>query len=132
MLGIDTNILVRFLVDDDPEQSGCAAALFAVAESRSEPVFVSQIVLCECAWVLRRSYRFEKTRILDVMAALLQAGAVAVEGSEQVAWALEQARSNPGGLADYLIGAAAGVAGCTETLTFDRALAAHPSFRLLS
>ena len=71
MTGVDTNVLVRYLVDDDPVQSRRAAAWFAALAARGGRCYVSPIVLCEAAWVLRGAYRVSKEDVLTVLDRLL-------------------------------------------------------------
>ena len=72
MLGIDTNVLVRFLVRDDEAQFERARKLIKRETSRGEPVFISQLVLLETEWVLRSRYGGTKTEISTAISALLE------------------------------------------------------------
>ncbi|HLF92254.1 MAG TPA: PIN domain-containing protein, partial [Planctomycetota bacterium] len=73
MTALDTNVLVRFLVEDDPKQSARAAALVKRAVRDQDPLFLSQIVVCETVWVLETAYEFDRGRIAQVLVELLRA-----------------------------------------------------------
>ena len=64
MIGVDTNVLVRYIVQDDVEQSKIASRFIEGLISSSKPGFVNQIVLCELVWVLKRAYHYDKTIII--------------------------------------------------------------------
>ena len=129
MIGLDTNILVRFLVLDDPAQSARAAQIMA-ALSEDEPGFVSLVVLAETVWVLDRSYRQDRVAIADVVQRLLSSDSLALEHPAEVALALSTMRDNGADFTDALIGAIAAAAGCQRTLTFDRRAARLAGFAL--
>lgn len=129
MIGLDTNILVRFLMVDDPAQSARAARVMETL-SEEEPGFVSVVVLAETVWVLDRFYRQDRATIADVVQELLSSDSLALEHSAAVAWALGATRDQGADFADALIGAIAAEAGCERTLTFDRRAARLPGFTL--
>lgn len=118
MIGLDTNIVVRFLVDDDPAQSALARDLFASLSERV-PGFIAREVLLETFWVLRRAYRFERNAACDALDGLLTSLEVVVEASEDAAVASGRRRAGEGDFADLMIVAANRRAGCTETVSFD-------------
>jgi predicted nucleic-acid-binding protein len=126
--GLDTNVLVRYLVKDDPGQSARAAALVKKAVRAGETLFISQIAICETVWVLESVYSLERGRIAEVLADLLRARHVVVEETPRVGRALDRYSHGKGDLSDYLIGESGRVAGCTATATFDRALLGEPDF----
>lgn len=128
MIGFDTNILVRHFAKDDLAQAAAVRKAFLKAVELGEPVFVSQIVLCELVWVLAVTYRHEKQAIIAALEELLRAGHVEIEGSEAVLRALNDYRSGHGGFADYLIAERAVAAGCKRILTFDSDLWVDPRF----
>jgi predicted nucleic-acid-binding protein len=123
MIGIDTNVLVRYLVQDHPVQSHEASVIIEGAEATGEKLFLSSPVLCELAWVLRKAYRFSKADLLRVLETLLHQRAFALERNDLVARAMDAYRDGPAGFADYLIVQQAWNAGCTRFLTFDTQLA---------
>ena len=128
MIGLDTNILVRYLKRDDPAQAARAAALIEAAFNDREELFVSHIVLCELVWVLQSGYRHSKAEVVKALRLLLSATQLVFEDVDQVRRALARLDAGGGGFADYLIGERAVSAGCGRVATFDRALLADPAF----
>ena len=90
MTALDTNVLVRFLVEDDPKQSARAAALAKRSVRDRESLFLAQIVICETVWVLETAYDFDRGRIAQVLGELLRARYMIVEEAEQVRAALDR------------------------------------------
>lgn len=128
MIALDTNVLVRFLVEDDPAQSAAAAALIDHAVDVGDEIFVSDIVLCETVWVLSGSYRVARPTIVDALRELLRARHLTFTAPDQLSRALDAFARNRGDFADYLIREHARAAGCETVATFDRALLHHPGF----
>lgn len=129
MRGLDTNVLVRLVTRDDPEQAELALALVEDAERRGEPLHVAVPVLCELAWVLQgRLYDYDRPSIAAVLERLLETGIFAVQDREVVQQSLEDFRRGPAGFPDYLIGRQNRRAGCRDTVTLDEALAREPGF----
>jgi predicted nucleic-acid-binding protein len=122
MIALDTNVLVRFIVDDDKAQAARAARLIDRATEREETVFVSDIVLCEFVWVLSVSYRVARAEIASTLGRLVQAKQLAFTDTERVRRATDAYAKGRGDFADYLIREHARDAGCTAVATFDRAL----------
>ena len=130
MIGLDTNVLVRYFTQDDATQSAAANRLMA-GLNKERPGFVSLIVLCELVWVLEDAYGTNKTKLLDLLGALLESDELAVE-RKPIAWAaLERYRSSALDFSDALILQCGMDAGCTHTATFDRAAAKSDGFVLL-
>jgi predicted nucleic-acid-binding protein len=126
VIGVDTNVLLRLILNDDPDQSRRARVLLSGAEAAGMPVLVNLLVLAETVWVLRRSYRFSRERLLDVVDALTQAGSIAFDRPDAVAEALSVCRSTTADLPDALSAAYNRHAGCSTTYTFDKDAAALP------
>lgn len=122
MIGVDTNVLVRYLTGDDPLQSARARQIISAAFAAGERVYINHVVACELVWVLGRSFHRTRDEIAGVMQQLLDTDAIEIERADSVQSALERYRSGRGDFADYLIGRANTDAGCTRTVTFDRAL----------
>ena len=118
MIALDTNVLVRLLTGDDARAQRAAAALIEMRASAAEPAFVSQIVVVELFWVLRRLYRYSREDIANALERFLSAGSFAFEGREAVRFAL-QAYRDGADFADALIGERAKAAGCPAVYTFD-------------
>jgi predicted nucleic-acid-binding protein len=119
MLGLDTNVLVRFLVWDDPEQFERARRLIKREIGQAEPVLVSLLVLLETEWVLRSRYSLPKSDILGVFSSLLETAEVEFEGGGAVEEALFMWRDSTAQFADCLISAQHRQLGCRATATFD-------------
>lgn len=123
MIAVDTNVLVRYLVEDDADQTERAARLIESALGRGERVFVSQLVACKTVWVLVGGYGFSRTEVASVLRALLAARQVVIEQSDEVRAALEGFEGGPADFADYLILERGRAAGCESLASFDRKLA---------
>lgn len=117
MIGIDTNVLVRFLVQDDVEQGRLAGEAMATL-SVDSPGFLSTIVLVETYWVLRRAYQFEDDQVLSTLAEVVAAEEIVVQDAAQVTAAITAARAGAD-LADALIAQACAARGCREVWSFD-------------
>lgn len=118
MTGVDTNVLLRWIIRDPeaPEQSRRVEAAFA----SGGPFFVNQIVLAEIAWVLRRRAGFTRGEVVRALRAMLDAPQLRVEAPAVVADAVTRFEAGGAGFTDNLIGAVNRAAGCASTLTFDR------------
>ena len=132
MIGLDTNVVIRYVTQDDPRQSAAATRLFEKVLSAENPGFVSAITLCEICWVLAESYGAERDRIRAVIEGLLGSKQVVVESGE-LAWkALRAWQGSAADFSDALIGEIAVAHGADQLVTFDRAAAKLPRFQLLS
>lgn len=131
MKGLDTNVLLRYLLHDDPAQAARAAALLEDASDRDERLTVSVVVLCEIVWVLTRSLRRGREEIVDVLEHLLESSLFEVQSREPVRRALADYLAGRGDFPDYLVGRLDESAGATSTWTFDRDLTGHPRFEVL-
>lgn len=125
MIGLDTNILVRYLTQDAQQQGQIVAELI----QNHQPCFISNIVLCELVWVLKgEPYKFSKDEILNTLEAMLQSSAFELENRSNIYQALQRTRQGQADFSDYLIGAIAHEAGCQKTVTFDRKLKGEKGF----
>ena len=131
MRGLDTNVLVRLLTQDDARQARRVDRLFAEARERGEPLYVNAIVLCEVAWVLRAAYQHGSDRIADALELMLGAPDLVIEDADLVRRALSAYRKGPGDFSDYFIGERNTRAGCDATVTFDKRLANAEAFKRL-
>jgi len=118
MLGIDTNVLVRFLVRDDQTQFEKARKLLKREVSNGRRVFINQLVLLETEWVLRSRYGLAKTLMLETISGLLDAPDIQLEDEPAVEEALFIWRDANADFADCLIGARNRRLGCRATVTF--------------
>ncbi len=131
MLGLDTNVVVRLLTNDDAGQSSAARAHLDANCSGESPAFVSREVVLETVWVLENVYGHARADVASAIEGLLQAGELAVEGNELVREAVRNYRSGAD-FADALIAAVNAAVGCDATATFDKAAASRsPHFTLL-
>jgi len=130
MIGLDANIVVRYLVQDDPVESVIANDIFERRLTDGEPGFLSVVALAEAVWVLDRTYRFETSEIVTALERLIGFKNLVIEHRPEVAKAFRMLEDGLGSFADALIGALGTSAGCSATLTFDRAAAKLPGFAL--
>lgn len=132
MTGLDTNVLVRYIVQDDAEQSLAATALIEGGEQTGETFFINQIVLCEVVWVVKRCYSAGRDEIGRLVEQILRTASFRVQRSAEAWSALNLYRKTPADFADCLIACTNRAADCTETATFDRQAAQTDGFRLVS
>jgi predicted nucleic-acid-binding protein len=132
MIGVDTNVLLRFHVADDAAQHATAASFFADRSERS-PAYISLVVLVEFVWSLRRTYGYSWHDIHTLLGALTMARDIRLERQDVVADALSIAIETNSGLVDNIVVLANRADGCASTMTFDKAAARRiPSMELLS
>ena len=131
MIGLDANILVRHLAQDDPVQSPKATELIEQQLSDADPGFVSVVAMVETAWVLERAYGLSGPDIAAAIERVLQADVIMVESEQEVFTAMIGLKQGRGSFADALIGALGVSAGCSHTLTFDRKALRLAGFELL-
>ena len=131
MIGLDTNILVRHLAQDDPVQSAKATELVERRLSEENPGFVSIVAMVETAWVLDRAYGLADDEIAAAIERTLQADVLVVEDEQEVFAAMIALKEGHGSFADALIGGLGGRAGCTHTLTFEKKASRLPGFEPL-
>ena len=118
MIGLDTNILMRYFLRDDPEQSMRAATLMK-GLSPSAPGYISSVTLAESVWVLERLYRKPKSDVVFFIRGLLESKQLSVENQDAVAQALRRFEGSNADFADCLIERLCDTAGCSHTMTFD-------------
>ena len=131
MIALDTNVLVRFLVQDDPEQGRLATELMDGLTDGDQGL-VGREVLVELVWVLERAYGFSHSDIAAARDGLLSSVEVLVEDADNVATAVDRYRNDGFGFSDLMIAAAARRAGASELVTSDRNPARFPDVRLLT
>ena len=115
MIGFDTNLVVRLMVEDDKVQAGRARKLLEEAGARDEPVFLSDIVLSELEWVLDSAYKVPRRRILVAVSELVTDGRFCFEDPKRVNTALDLYQQGRGDLADYLLGLGGEKMGATHS-----------------
>lgn len=125
MIGLDTNVLVRYLTQDDPEQALRATRLIESQCTRDNPGRVAVVVLCELVWVLSGAYGYDENLIADVIDQILVTGELSVEREDVVSLAAHAYRHGSADFADYVVVCSNRAAGCQATYSFDRKLARH-------
>jgi len=131
LIGLDTNVVVRYLVQDDRAQAAAATALIERTLSADSPGLIAGITLCEIVWVLTECYAADRSRIDAVIEGLLTSRQLVVEAAEQVWNALSDWRASDADFSDALIGRLVTAQGGAKTVTFDRSAAKLPGFELL-
>ncbi len=130
MIGLDTNILVRYLAQDDPIQSPLATDIIEFRLTKGNPGFISIVAMVETVWVLDRAYGLADDEIVAALERMLQADTLVVENEQEVFTAMIALKEGSGSFADALIGALGARAGCSRTLTFDKTALRLPGFEL--
>lgn len=131
MIGLDTNILVRYLTQDDPEQAEKVNREIESCNAQGIPFFIASIVICELVWVLDTAYDYSREEITSSLDKILRTRQFQFENKALMLFALADYRSGKGDFSDYLVGHIGKQAGCTLTWTFDRGLKNSTLFRLL-
>ncbi len=131
MTGLDTNVLVRYLTQDDRAQARRAESAIIKATAGGGRCAISPLVLCELVWVLRGAYKTPKDDVLAALDGILSTEAFEIIDRHLVQGAVELYRLGRADLSDFVIGLSHVAAGCAETVTFDRALRGVAGFRTL-
>lgn len=119
MIGLDTNILVRYLTQDDPLQSPQATKVIEQRLTEETPGFVSIVAMVETVWVLERAYRLPAQRIAAAVERMLQTDVLVIENEQEVFAAMIALKEGQGSFADSVIAGLGAKVGCSCTLTFD-------------
>ena len=128
MIGLDTNVVVRYLTRDDETQWRKAADLI----NQSESCFICNVVLCEMVWVLRgKPYRYSPAEIMETLELMLQSPKFEFENRSIIYQAISATKQGKADFADYLIGAVNHHHGAIHTVTFDRKLKTVKRFKVL-
>jgi len=131
MIGLDTNVLVRYIVQDDPKQARVATRLIESRCTPDRPGYISFIVLVEVVWVLARAYGYSRDVIFKVLQQILSTAELDVE-NHTLAWlALTDYQNGNANYSDCLIGRIHQDKGCETTVTFDKKAARVDTFQLL-
>lgn len=131
MIGLDSNVVVRYLVRDDEAQAAASARFLNESCTAADPAYLDRVVLCEVFWVLSRAYGYSREQIATAIEALLRTAQITVDCASLVWTALEAYRTDRADFADTLIGLSNAEAGCSTTVTLDRKAARLPTFKLL-
>jgi predicted nucleic-acid-binding protein len=132
MIGLDTNVLVRYIVRDDTKQTALATKLIEARCKANDPGSVTLVVLCELVWVLNCGYRYERSAIVDVIRRILSADDLQVERSDLAWQALNLYEQEKADFADYVIGLCNRENKAEATYTFDRHTAGCDLFKTLA
>ncbi len=131
MIGLDTNVLVRYLTQDDEAQAAVATRLVETQLSAQRPGFIGPIVLCELVWVLETGYGHTRAELAPILWKLLAAEEFRIQARDEVVMALQAYESTTADFADALLGMQNRRAGCEATVTFDKKAARLATHRLL-
>jgi predicted nucleic-acid-binding protein len=127
VIGLDTNVILRYLLRDEPTQAARAAREL----ERDERFLIGTVVLCEVVWVLEAGYGFSRTEIGATLEKILATVQFEIEGKDLARAALDDFRGSTADFSDCLVGRRNRAAGAAETVTFDRSLRDLAGFRLL-
>jgi predicted nucleic-acid-binding protein len=131
MIGLDTNVLVRYMMQDDLKQAALATRLVE-SLSPEAPGFIALVSVVELAWVLSSAYSLDREQLVEALEMVLRTKELMVEGAEIVWKAVRVFRSSHADFADCLIAQSAASAGCAKTVTFDRGAAKSGGMTLLA
>ena len=131
MVGLDTNVLVRYLAQDDIIQARQATQIIERQLTEGRPGFISLVTIVETAWVLDRVYGLSNREVAAAVERILQADTLLVQNEQEVFTAMTALKTGAGSFSDALIGALGEWAGCTATLTFDKKAKRLKQFQLL-
>ena len=132
MAGLDTNVILRYLLQDDPKQTALANHIVDQVLSDRNPGLISLVTILEIVWVLRGLLKQTPTEIATHLEHLLAADSLEVQNEQQVFEAAFALKRGTGEFEDALVGALNAWAGCSHTLTFDKRALRMPYFQLLS
>jgi predicted nucleic-acid-binding protein len=130
MLGLDTNVLVRYIMQDDAKQSAKATQLVESLTPQT-PGFISTVALVELVWVLSGAYGLTREEQAHAIELLLRTKEIVVDRADQAIRALRQFNTTSADFADCLIERAGASAGCGQTLTFDVGASKHAGMHLI-
>jgi len=132
MIGLDTNVLLRYIAQDDPKQSPRAIEIIERRLTEQEPGFVSLVTVLEVVWVLKGLFQRSRQEIANDIEMLLAADTLEVQNEQEVYLAVVSLRNGMGTFEDALIGSLGTWRGCSATLTFDEDAARRlHGFRLI-
>lgn len=119
MIGLDTNVVIRYLMKDDAQQFARADALIESAIKNNESLHICLVVICEVVWVLKYHYKIKKEDICDFLEILLHTDHMEVENREIALNSFKAYQNSQADFADCVIGYTNQFEGCTTTFTFD-------------
>lgn len=119
MIGLDTNVLVRFLIQDDPLQAQKATHFIEKAAQNENDLYLGNIVCCELVWVLESVYEMEKSAVIECLEKILATTQFMIENKDQIYLAIQDFKTSKADFSDCLIGRLNQFGGCEYTVTFD-------------
>ena len=128
MIAFDTNVLVRLIVQDDPDQAAVAEQRYRTAAETGDTIFLCDVVLVEIVWVLGFTYHATRTDIIDALQSLLDDSVFVFQDRDAVQKGLASYRRTKADFADHLIGVHARTHGAQTVYTFDRTLSREEGF----
>ncbi len=131
MIGLDTNVLVRYLTQDDKEQAKLATNLLEKQASKPQSLFINNIVLCELVWVLNRGYKYKKENIIYVLRHIFSTKEFSFENHSILWEALDEYERNYLDFSDALISRINCAHKCEKSYTFDKGASLSEKFSLL-
>lgn len=132
MIGLDTNVLIRYIVQDDEQQAQLATDLIENQCTVENPAFINEITLCEVVWVLKRAYRYDKIIILTILKQLLNINDVYISLHPEAWAAYYDYEKGNADFSDYFIAQINKKFGCLFTYSFDKKACENENFKLLS
>ncbi|HSW06395.1 PIN domain-containing protein [Aquabacterium sp.] len=131
MIAVDTNVLVRLLVNDDVAQAAKARRLFDAQAEQDAAIWIADTVLVETVWTLARAYQRLRADLVLALRALATHATAVLESPQAVQQAIEAFERGPADFADCLLCAKAALAGCDSVATFDRGMKELAGVKLL-
>lgn len=132
MIALDTNVWIRYIVQDDEQQALLATYLIETQCTIENPAFINEITLCEIIWVLKRAYRYEKSVISTILQQLLNTDEIYISSYNEAQKAYHDYVIGNADFSDYFIARLNEKIGCSYTFSFDKKACQHESFKLLS
>ena len=132
MIGLDTNVLVRYIMQDDAKQSPKATEIIEALDGVENSGYVTLVSIVELVWVLGTSYELTRAQVAQVLDSLIRAKQLKIESADQMIRALRVFKIGMSDFADCLIERSANSAGCEKTITFDINASKHAGMTLIA
>lgn len=132
MIALDTNVLVRYIVQDDPKQSKTASELIEGFQKAKQTCLITDIVLCEMVWVLESCYDASRRSISEVLEKILKIDIFNFISKDLLYQCVNRYQDGSGDFADYLLGLTALHEGASKVYTFDKSLKREDPFLVIS
>jgi predicted nucleic-acid-binding protein len=132
MIGLDTNVLVRYIMQDDAKQSPKATKIMEALDGVENSGYVTLVSIIELVWVLGTSYELTRAQVAQALDGLIRAKQLKIESADQVIRALRVFKIGKSDFADCLIERSASSAGCEKTVTFDINASKHAGMTLIA